>query len=189
MKTWLIAVCLLIAVNFPNATLGQTSTAPTSAVCGEVALPAPVNELLRAKFAGWGPQQLSDLYEEDQKLWMDSHSKECPRIAIGHFESADSLSYAVLLLPKSAQQSGYKILVFNRGQNADAYTWRLLEHGEGKDSFAPVIYSIPPGKYKGFDEAKSVRIKLDGIGVEWIEKSSFIDYWWEGRYHKIWTSD
>ena len=189
MKTWLIAVCLLIAVNLPNATSGQSSAAQTSIVCGEAALPAPVNELLRVKFAGWRRQQLSDLYEDDQKLWTNSHPKECPGFALGHFESADSLSYAVLLLPNSAQQSGYTILVFSRGMNADVYTWRLLEHGEGIDSFAPVIYNIRPGKYKGFDETKSVHIKLDGVGVEWIEKSAFIDYWWEGRYHKIWTSD
>ena len=189
MKIWLIALSLLIAVSFPNEFSAQTSAAQTSIVCGEAALPAPVNELLRVKFAGWRPQQLSDLYVDDQRLWTDSHPKECPGIAIGYFESADSLSYAVLLLPKSAEQSGYKILVFSRGLNADAYTWRVLEHGEGKDSFAPVIYSIPPGKYKGFDETKSVHTKLDSVGVEWIEKSAFIDYWWEGRYHKIWTSD
>jgi hypothetical protein len=189
MKTRLAVVLLYIAVGFPNATYGQTSAAQTSAVCSDAALPAPVNELLKTKFAGWRPQQDSDLYADDQKFWTDAHPKECPGIAVGHFESAEILSYAVLLLPRSKQNSGYQIVVFNKTSNAGIYTWRLLEREEGKSSFAPFIYKVPPGKYVGFDETKSVRLKLDGINVEWIEKSSFIDYWWGGRYRKMWTSD
>jgi hypothetical protein len=185
----LTAIFLLFAVSLPNVTSRPISANRPSAVCREAALPVPVNELLRAKFAGWRPQQVSDLYGDDQKYWSESHPKDCPGIAIGHFEFADRLSYAVLLLPKSKQQSGYQIVVFSKMASASAYTWKLLEHAEGKNSFAPVIYKVPPGKYVGFDDTKSVRLKLDGLSVDWIEKSSFIDYWSEGRYHKIWTSD
>lgn len=189
MKVCLTAVVLFAAASLPNLASGPIWAAQASTVCAEAPLPAPINELLGAKFAGWRPQQVSDLDGDDQKYWSASHPKECPGIAIGHFEFADRVSYAVLLLPKSKQQNGYQIVVFSKVTDASAYTWKLLEHAEGKNTFAPVIYKVPPGKYVGFDDTKSVRIKLDGLSVDWIEKSSFIDYWWEGRYHKIWTSD
>lgn len=188
MKVCFTAVVLFAVTSLPNLASRPMSTTQASTVCAETSLPAPISELLGAKFAGWRPQQISDLYGDDQKYWSESHPKECPGIAIGHFEFNDRLSYAVLLLPKSKQQSGYQIVVFSRMTSASPYTWKLLEHEQGKNSFAPVIYKVPPGKYVGFD-TKSVRLKLDGLSVNWIEKSSFIDYWSEGHYHKIWTSD
>jgi hypothetical protein len=156
--------------------------------CGKKALPASINQILDSTFTSWRPQRVTDLYEDDQKFWLDSHSKECPGIASGHFESAESLSYAVLLVPTSEKQHGYRLIVFSASADASNYAWRSLESATGKDDFAPVIYKVLPGHHVGFDHTKSIRIKLDGIGVEWIEKSSYI-YWFEGHYRKLWTSD
>jgi hypothetical protein len=186
MKIFLTTITLLVAV---SETSPQASAPQTSAACSETALPAPVNELLKTKFARWRPERVSDLEGDDQKFWLEEHRQECPGIAVGHFESAGSLSYAVLLVPTSQRLGGYQILVFSKAPSTDAYTWRLLQHAEGKDKFAPVIYKVPPGKYSGFDDSRWVLLKLDGVNVEWIKKSSFILYWLGGRYHKIWTSD
>jgi hypothetical protein len=188
-KTCLTSIVVLIAAGLPNAASEQISAAQVSTVCGEAALPAPINDLLKSKFAGWRPERTSDLYPDDQKFWSEKHPKECPGIAAGHFESADTVSYAVLLVPAAKQRSGFQIIAFSEGPKTDAYSMKVLEQAEGKDQFAPVIYKVPPGKYVGFDDTKSVRLKLDGINVEWIEKSSYIYYWWGGRYHRIWTSD
>jgi hypothetical protein len=189
MKTCFTTLLLLIAAGLPSAIPGLISAAQTSAVCGEAVLPAPINELLKAKFARWKPERVSDLYADDQKYWSDAHPNDCPGIAVGHFESEGNLSYAVVLVPVSGQLGGYQILVFSKGLNTEVYAWKVLEHAEGKDKFAPVISKVPPGKYVGFDDTKSVRLKLDGVNVEWIEKSSLIYYWLGGRYHQIWTSD
>lgn len=189
MRTCFATVALLIAVSLPNATSGPISAAQTSTVCDETTLPAQVNELLKAKFARWRPERVSDLDADDQKFRTEEHLKECPGIAVGHFESADSLLYAVLLVPRSEQQGGYQIVVSSKGLNVDAYTWRVLEHAEGKTHFAPVISKASPGTYPGFDDTKSVRIKLDGIDVERVEKSALIYYWSGGCYRNIWTSD
>lgn len=186
MKMALTTIVALFAISAASA---QPSMAQTPAACGAVALPAPVNELLKSKFAGWRPERVADLEGDDQKLWLEAHPKECPGIAIGHFESADNLSYAVLLVLTSAQSGGYQIIVFSKQPNADSYAVKVLDREEGKDYFAPVIYKLPPGRYAGFDDSESVLLKLDGVGVEWIEKSSLIYYWRAGRYHTIQTSD
>ncbi len=161
----------------------------SSATCGDVSVPAPVNALLKAKFSRWRPERVSDLLGDDRKLWLEGHSKECPGVAIGNFETKRSLSYAVLLVPTSEQLGGFQIIVFSKGATNDAYTWKVLQHVEGKAYFAPVIYKVPPGKYSGFDDSKAVLLKLDGVNVEWIEKSSLVYYWRDGSYRAIQTSD
>lgn len=79
----------------------------------------------------------------------------------------------MLLVPVAENQGGYRIILFG-GLNAAPHTWKWLERDDDKTHFAPVICKLPPGKYVGFDETKSVHLKLDGIGVEYIEKSSYI---------------
>ena len=186
MKALLTTIVALFAISAASAG-SSVVQAPTA--CDATALPAPVKESLKSKFTGWRLQRLSDLDGDDQKLWLEDHSKECPGLAVGHFESADSLSYAVLLLIASAQSGGYQIIVFSKDASADSYSAKVLDREVGKDYFAPVIYKLPPGKYVGFDDSKSVLLKLDGVGVEWIEKSSLIYYWRADRYHTLQTSD
>jgi hypothetical protein len=190
-RRFLAAAALTVAIGFPWATLGQTPAARPSASCGDSALPAPVNEALKTNFAGWRPLRVSDMDGDDPNIWRQEHAKECPGIAQGHFENMESVSYALLLLP--ATQRGtvgqWQIVISERESNATPFVWKQLERCEGKDCFAPVIYKEPPGKYVGFDETKSIHIKLDGIGVEFIQKGSYIYYWWQGRYHKFDTSD
>lgn len=190
-KTFLAAPALTATICFPCAALGQTPTRQPSTSCSEAALPAPINEALKTNFAGWRSLRVSDLDGDDPKLWLQEHPKECPGIATGHFESLDSVSYALLLTP-ATERNGvgpWQLVIFNHGSNGTSLVSKRLEHCEGKDCFAPVIYKELPGTYASFDETKSVHLKLDGIGVEYLEKSSYIDYWWQGRYHKIWTSD
>jgi len=94
-------------------------------------LPGSVNELLKARFPKWRPKRLLDMDAGDQQLWLKGpNGKACPGIAIGHFENADELSYAVLLVPQSNPGGGHKIVVF--GKTKDVYSVRLLDQAEGR---------------------------------------------------------
>ena len=182
-------ILFLAVVSLANGGSGPITAAQASAMCGEVPIPAPVSRLLRAKFSQWRPERVSDLDGDDRRSWSDEHQKDCPGIAVGHFESTGKLSYAVVLVPISGAHSGYRIVVFSESPTADAYKWLLLEQKYGKDQFAPAISKEAPGKYLGLDRSKSVLLKLDGINVEWIEKSSVLYYWRGGHYRRLWTSD
>jgi len=191
MRPFLAVAVLTLAIGIPRATPGQTSPVQPPAACREAALPDSISQALKANFAGWRPLRVSDLDGDDPKIWLQEHPKECPGIATGHFENPDSVSYTFLLVPLE-QRGGvgpWQIVVLGSGSSAAPFAWKRLERCAGKDCFAPVIYRKPPGKYVGFDDTKSVHLKLDGIGVEFIQKSSYIYYWSEGRYHKIDTSD
>jgi hypothetical protein len=127
---------------------------------------------------------------DDQQLWLKGpNGKECPGIAIGHFDSADRLSYALLLVPQSNPSGGHKIVVFSKGATKDVYTWGLLDHAEGQTYSGLVISKAEPGKYDDSETTKSVQIKLDGLFVEWMEKGAQLYYWSGGRYHKLQVSD
>ena len=153
-------------------------------------LPAPINEQLRAKFPLWRPKQLSDMDNGDQQLWLKGpNGKQCPGIVIGHFENADDLSYAVLLVPQSNPRGGHKIVVFSKGPTKDVYSVRLLDHAEGQTYSGLVISKAEPGKYADWENTKSIQIKLDGLNVEWMEQGAQLYYWSNGRYHKLQTSD
>jgi hypothetical protein len=188
MKTCLTAVVLLASVRLLSLSSAPVSAAQAPTPCGEAALPAPINDVLKAKFPQWRPKQTSDLGSDDQQLWLKGHEKECPGIAIGHFESKGVLSYAILLVPKSEPTSGYKIVVSSKGPTGDAYSWKLLDHAEGQ-SDGLVISKAEPGKYSDFERTKTIQTKLDGVYVEWIEKGAILYHWSAGRYHKLRVSD
>src|SRR5215831_9240377 len=122
-----------------------------------------------------------ELLPSDKKLWVETHSKECPGIAVGHFEQPEHVAYAVLLIPKSGHTASYKTIVLSK--TSDEYAIRLLDHAEG-NTYADsglVISKQLPGVQSEFDDAKSVRLKLDGLNVEWLEKSSVLYYWSHGK--------
>lgn len=190
MKTSFMTITVLGLASLLSLFSAPVSASQASSACSETALPTSVNELLKTKFPQWRPKQVSDMDPDDQQLWLKSaHEKECPGIAIGHFENASELSYAILLVPKSEPSGGHKILVFSKGLAKDAYTWRLLDHAEGETYSGLVIFKAPPGKYSSWENTKSIQLKLDGVYVEWMEKGAQLYYWSGGRYHKLQVSD
>jgi hypothetical protein len=48
---------------------------------------------------------------------------------------------------------------------------------------------VPPGKQTGFDDGQSIVLKIDAVNVEWLEKSSVLYYYANGKYHQLQTSD
>ena len=92
-------------------------------------LPSDAKLKLEQQFTDWRPKVLSDLSGYDKKLWLEMHPKECPGIAVGHFEQPDHVAYAVLLIPKSSHTANYKIIVLSKP--VDEYAVRMLDHSEG----------------------------------------------------------
>jgi hypothetical protein len=65
----------------------------------------------------------------------------------------------------------------------------VLDHDDKLGGQGMVISRVEPGKYTDFESTRSVRIKLDAINVEWLEKEALLYYWSEGRYQTLQTSD
>ena len=152
-------------------------------------LPPQASHVIEQKFPGWRAKDLSDLDEDDRKVLHAENAKACAGIAVGHFESVASIAYAILLIRKSAAEVGFKVIVLSRLGEGNVV--RMIQHSDTEDGrgYGLVISREPPGKKLGFDTSKAVRLKLDGVNVEYLEKSSVLYYWSNGRYRSLVTSD
>jgi hypothetical protein len=152
-------------------------------------LPSEAKLAINQRFPTWRPKVLSDLDGYDKKLWLEMHPKECPGIAVGHFERPDQVAYAVLLIPKSGHDANNKIIILSKAANH--YAVRMLNHSEGNpdSDWGLIISKEPPGTYSDMGSTKRVRLKLDSVNVEYLEKSSILYYWSQGKYLSRQTSD
>jgi hypothetical protein len=167
----------------------QVARAQNSNPCADNNLPSPVIDLIKTKFAGWRPKQTEDLDPGNRQLWLKPHSNDCPGIAVGHFESLERLTYAILLVPQSNPSGGYKLLVFNKMPSGDVYVWKLLGHSDTGIYSGTVIETAPLGHYENYEDARiSVTTKLEGFYMEWIEKGAILYYWSAGRYKTVTVS-
>jgi hypothetical protein len=187
MKT-VMARAILLGV-FCLASL-STSMAQKPASCDETTLPAPIRHLLKSKFPQLRPKQVSDIDTDNRQFWLDGpNGNDCPGIAIGHFESAKSLAYAFLLVPRLNPNGGHKIVIVSKEADKDVYAATLLDHADEQTFSGLVISRAKPGEYKDWEGKRSIRIRTDALYVEWIDKGAQLYYWSAGRYHKLQVSD
>ncbi len=164
--------------------------AQTTMACDSTALPAAARDLLALKFSQWRPKVTSDLGADDQQLWLSAtKGKACPGLVSGHFETSDAVSYALLLVPKSKTDAGYRVIVLRKRETDNSYDLKLVDHGDAQADNGIVISKVAPGKYSDWEDKKSIQLKLDGLLVEWMEKGAFLYYWSAGQYRHIQTSD
>lgn len=156
--------------------------------CGNQQLPRKVDQILNQQFRDWRPKLFSDLSSDDQRVWNESHPRACPGIVSGHFEAADRMAYALLLVPTSPHGSGSKVSVIS--QVSQGYAVRLLVQDVGSEPDSGLVISkARAGAYSDFEDGRTIHLKLEGVEVEWLEKSSTLYYWSNGRYRSIATSD
>jgi hypothetical protein len=179
-----LLVCAVILVMVPISSGQGKDTCRTSS------LPSGAQVLLDRQYGDWRSKRVSDLGPDDKQLWLKAHPKDCPGIAIGHFEKPDQLAYAVLLVPKSQSSHGYRIVVLSEVATDDSYAARVLDQGDAQDSDSGMVISTAPrGSYSDFERTTSVQVKLDAVNVEWIEKGAVLYYWAHGKYRTLQTSD
>jgi hypothetical protein len=197
MRTGLVGALVFAAAFSPTTVLSpileplplSLPLAPAD-ICSVANLPAPIQDLLKNKFPLQRPRQVFDLSADDQQIWYTSHEKDCPGIAIGHFENNSQLAYAFLLVSNSKPNGGYKLVVFTKDTTGDAYSSKLLNQVEDNiDSTGLLISKVPPGKYSNFQKTRSIRMNLDGILLEWTKAGADLFYFSGGRYQKLNVSE
>lgn len=164
--------------------------------CDISSLPREVQTKLAADYPDWQPEKLENLDHYSRAYWTKAHGKECPGIAIGHFESKTDLSYALLLVPRVSQkQLGFQIIVLSRTLPSALFVSHSVFRRNagalsGRSDLA--ISKVPPGQYAGYaesDEFPKVSIHLDGLLYEAIGQASNLYYWENGQYKDLPLSD
>jgi hypothetical protein len=161
--------------------------------CDASALPQEIQTKLDKNYPDWQPEKLENLDDEDRKLWTNAHPNDCPGIAIGHFESKNELSYALLLVSKpDRRRQGFRVVAFTRSGPSATYIPHLVtkwNDGLYYYNSDEVIATVPPGRYAEAMGPKNVQTDLDSILCETLEKGAAVYYWKNGHYHELITSE
>src|SRR6266404_3883623 len=182
MKHCVLTVGFLLAIGVQPAVC-RASDEP----CKNIKLPPVVSMLLEKSFPQWRVEKLSDLDPSYQELWTKKYSEDCPGFVAGHLQKADSIAYAVLLVPADQTKKGYRLVVLSKvAKNG----WRsiVLEKDDQYTPTSAVIRLAPPGDYEEADSNKKVHTRTDGIVSERIEAGALVYYWNGARFRNIATS-
>src|SRR5712664_69126 len=130
----------------------RPSQSPT--LCNVESLSSDIQNRLKEEYSSWKIQEPAGLSQRAREAWEPEKPLACPGIAVGHFESAKSLSYAVLLVPTGHPDEGYRFLAFSQ----------KLDKLDEKGAANYYIQSTPISKF--FDEASRKKFQAhtkDGI--------------------------
>ena len=156
-------------------------------LCDEEVIPQAIQDAVTSQFPGWRIEDLPDLSDEYQQVWLNKHTHECPGFASGHFQASGVTSYAALLIRSRSAQSGSKLVFFSPAAHNQ---WRAKVLNEETTSYNyETVFRVPPGKYAAAKGTTSVRTTLDAFQMEAFADTTTLYYWREGRFHTLVTSD
>lgn len=72
-----------------------------------------------------------------------------------------------------------------------AFESHALETGEGYLPLIQGLFPVPPGKVEETHATgnRTAQLRNPGVGYYFCEKSSFVTWWEDGTFDRIWTSD
>jgi hypothetical protein len=177
-----VMLLLLSTLLFSQAAANQK----TDSLCKAESLPSDVQNRLREEYGSWKIQEPADLRQRAREAWEPENPRACPGIAVGHFESMKTLSYAVLLVPTGHADEGYRFLVFGQKLGQSGYEARVLDKLDEKGAANYYIQTAPISKF--FDEASRRKFQAhtkDGILLTDSGENEYgveVYFWSGGRY-------
>ena len=162
----------------------RANQSPT--LCKVESLPSDIQNRLKEEYGSWKIQEPADLSQRARERWESEKPQECPGIAVGHFESAKTPSYAVLLVPMGHADGGYRFLVFSQKAGQPAYETRLVEKLDQNGAANYFIHRTPISKF--FDEPSRKKFQahtVDGILLVDSAENEYgveVYFWSGGRY-------
>ena len=162
----------------------RANQSPT--LCKVGSLPSDIQDRLKEEYGSWKIQEPANLSPRAHERWESEKPQECPGIAVGHFESAKTLSYAILVVPTGHADAGYRFLVFSQKAGRPGYEARLVEKFDEKGAANYFIHRTPISRF--FDEPSRKKFQahtVDGILLLDSAESEYgveVYFWSGGRY-------
>jgi len=176
---------LIFLLSVPSAS-GQKTVGKLPGLCQSDSLPSAIQHRLREEFGSWRVQDVANLSQRAHGRWESEKPLECPGIAVGHFESAQTPSYALLLVPVGNADAGYRFLVFSQKTGESGYEMRVLDKLDESGAANYFLRGTPISKF--FSEESKKKFHAHTVDVillfDSAEKEYEVDvyYWSEGRY-------
>lgn len=151
-------------------------------------LPDSLQQQVISKYSGFKVINIDKLTKYHQKLFMKHFSIACPgTIKLDFFGSGKS-TYAIALLKRFDAQSNILILIVAQQQKIS--NWDIIElEKTDKISVAPVIWTEPPGEYKGLKGLKTIKANYPVLFLVGYESWGLVYAWTGSKVEKIQISD
>jgi hypothetical protein len=165
---------------------GAASANQSVSFCKVKSLPPDMQNRLKEEYGSWKIQEPTDLSQRARERWESEKPQECPGIAVGHFESAKTPSYAILLVPRGHADGGYRFLVFSQKAGQPVYETRLVEKLDQNGAANYFIHRTSISKF--FDEPSRKKFQAhteDGILLVDSAENEYgveVYFWPGGRY-------
>jgi hypothetical protein len=129
-------------------------------LCKPGSLPKDIQSHLKERYSSWKVQEPDYLNSNARERWESEKPLQCPGIAMGHFDSADATSYAVLLTSQSrtGAGAGYKFIIFSPNSRQQSYTISFDEQVDEDGSGNFFIHRVSISKF--FDENSKKRFQV-----------------------------
>jgi hypothetical protein len=137
-------------------------------------LPKELNTVIEAKYPGAKVVNLSDLNEDDKKLFLADHAGSCPGLVAVDFYGDGKPTFALALATRESVGFNTKLVVAHRF----AADWKtvVLDNTGGP---APVVWSEEPGEYEGVYGSKILARRPVVLFVGYA--SWAVLYAWDGQ--------
>lgn len=172
-----------IAVDTTKSTLPVPDNPPAYISPGEAA----VNELLKASYGnGW------HVMSDNEATWMKDafeyfivpkrkENPNYPYITKGDYNADGKEDMAAVVIDST--KTAYQIAIILSADKIMFWKEDVLDDA--------AISTVPKSTIEGMDgeKTKKIKLKVDGINVEYFEKASFVLYWDKGSFKRIQTGD
>jgi hypothetical protein len=184
---WVLLITTVLASGGTGTSSSQSyDTAQATSSCNLGSLPSDIRDRLNKEYGTWKIQEPTDLSQRAHERWESEKPLECPGIAVGHFESAKTPSYALLLVPIEHADAAYRLLVFGEKAGEATYGARLIDKLDQKGAGNYFIHRTPMSKF--FDEPSRKKFQahtMDGILLVDSAENEYgveVYFWSSGRY-------
>ncbi|HEX4543658.1 MAG TPA: hypothetical protein VH114_10855 [Candidatus Acidoferrum sp.] len=177
----LIGVSLLALLASALVFVEVAAAGPPNGACD---LPKDLQREVTNKYPGRTLVNLSDLNEDDRKLFRKEHADSCPGLVKVDFYGDGKPTLALALTTKSVAK-GKTELVLARQVGAGWKTTTL----DTTDGPVPVVWSEKPGEYKDVYGEKKIRASRPVIVFCGYYSWAVLYAWTGNRVAKIWLAD
>lgn len=160
-----------------------TSAVKLSASSDPCALPKDLQALIEREYAGSKIVTLTDLNEDDRKLFQKEHADACPGLARVDFYGDGKPTVALALTAGSEANRKTKLVLAHN--NGEAWKTMTLDKADGR---APVVWSDKPGESKGVYQHK-IRATRPVIVFCGYSSWAILYAWMNNKIAKIWLRD
>jgi hypothetical protein len=136
----------------------------------------------------WKIQESENLSENARKTSAGRKPPACPGIAMGLFQDAKTSSYAVLLVPVSQPNAGYRFLVFSRKTGELSYEPTVIEQFDDHGSSNYFIRKVSISDFFDAESKKKFQVQATE-GIEMIDSAeneygAEIYFWSNGHFRR-----